>query len=768
MMDRDPIQDQTFDEDRGGSSSLSGLVETFWRHKSPIFFGMTLGVLAAVLYYLQATPIYQADAQVLVVQKRPDRISSINTQGLAADDYVSTHLTLMKSPLIIESAIERHGLNSLRTLTDLSQRYRDKTPRELISERLWANRDRSGGINATNVVNLSFQSPYKEECPIILNAIVDTYEAFLDETFRNVSKETVKLIDEAQTVLEDDLAKLQSDYRKFRRSAPLLSFGGQDGFHLRTERLLSLDKRHALMLIRQAELQARIQAIDDALKKEHNPEKIQATIAEWLDDSGSGDINQRSTVSMQAQLLTLLQKQERLLETKGENHPEVVAVREQVEKTRAFLSNPLAPYEKEWKFDSKQNPVETVRSTREHFQEELGRLEFAKEVMTNLIEEERRQVQELATYEIDEEDYRTRIQQKREIVDTIVKRLNEIDLVKDVGGFQARTIAVPLEGKKVKPNGLVVFPLGGFFGVLFGCGLAFMAEVFDKSFRSLEDVRQRLKLPIVGQVPHLQDMKLEGKTAFHPHLVTVHRPRSVEAESYRGLRTSLFFSTLTTGRSLIQVTSSVEGEGKTTLASNLAVAIAQSNKRILLIDADLRRPRVNEVFGLSNDVGLASVIVGQVEIFDAMIKDVVPNLDVIPAGPIPPNPADLLTSPRFKEILTVVRDKYDFVIVDTPPVLIVSDPSIVAPNVDGLVLVLRLTRKARPIVVRAKEVLEALGVNILGVALNAVGKKDSFSAYYAQYGYGYVEGYHAKGEGEEENPEDEDSKKGGEHLTPDP
>jgi capsular exopolysaccharide synthesis family protein len=304
-------------------------------------------------------------------------------------------------------------------------------------------------------------------------------------------------------------------------------------------------------------------------------------------------------------------------------------------------------------------------------------------------------------------------------------------------------------------------------GLLLGCGLAFLAEVFDKSFRSLEDVRQRLQLPIVGQVPHLKDVKPDDQTAFHPHLVTVHRPRSVEAESYRGLRTSLFFSTLTSGRSLIQVTSSVEGEGKTTLTSNLAVSIAQSDKRVLLIDADLRRPRVNEVFGLSNDVGLVSIIVGQVEIVDAIRKDVVPNLDVITAGPIPPNPADLLTSPRLKDILAVLREKYDFVLVDTPPVLIVSDPSIVAPNVDGLILVLRLTRTARPIVVRAKEFLDTLGVNILGVALNAVDRKDSFSAYYAQYGYGYVDGYHDM-EAEEGGPDNKDSASSGEHLTPNP
>ena len=205
------------------------------------------------------------------------------------------------------------------------------------------------------------------------------------------------------------------------------------------------------------------------------------------------------------------------------------------------------------------------------------------------------------------------------------------------------------------------------------------------------------------------------------------------------MRTALYFSTQGGGHNLIQVTSPDMGDGKSTLAANLAISIAQSGKRVVLVDADLRRPRLHKMLGLpANLTGLGLVIAGQAASADAVQETAVPGLSVLPCGPLPPNPAELLTSPRFKEVLDELRARYDFVLVDTPPLLAVTDPCVVAPRVDGVVLTMRMSKKSRPKAERAREILTTLGVNVLGVVVNGVTPSKRGGEYGAgQYEYTY-------------------------------
>ena len=226
---------------------------------------------------------------------------------------------------------------------------------------------------------------------------------------------------------------------------------------------------------------------------------------------------------------------------------------------------------------------------------------------------------------------------------------------------------------------------------------------------------------------------------MEPVIVTHLRPKSVEAEAYRGVRTQLYFSTQGAGHQVIQITSPNPGDGKSTLAANLAVSIAQSGKRVILMDCDFRKPRVHKIFHIDKpDVGLAAVITGDCDLGTAIRTSEIENLFILPCGPRPQNPAELLTSPEFQTVIDQLRALYDFVIIDTPPVLAVSDPAVVAPRVDGVLLVFRMTKKARPTAERAREQLAALGANVLGVIVNGTGrsKEDGYG-----YGYGYNYGY---------------------------
>jgi capsular exopolysaccharide synthesis family protein len=192
------------------------------------------------------------------------------------------------------------------------------------------------------------------------------------------------------------------------------------------------------------------------------------------------------------------------------------------------------------------------------------------------------------------------------------------------------------------------------------------------------------------------------------------------------------------------------------LSANLAISVASSGKRVLLIDADFRRPRIAAVFGMEDSIGFSTVIAGDASLAEAVQQTDVEFLTVLPCGPRPKNPAEELTSPRFQQILDQARDGYDLVLVDTPPLLAVTDPSVVAPRVDTVLLVVSLTRNARDVAHRATEVLESIGASIMGVVVNRFEKNSGYASrdyrYGGGYGYQYGDRYGYSRHGENGGP----------------
>jgi capsular exopolysaccharide synthesis family protein len=219
---------------------------------------------------------------------------------------------------------------------------------------------------------------------------------------------------------------------------------------------------------------------------------------------------------------------------------------------------------------------------------------------------------------------------------------------------------------------------------------------------------------------------------------------------YRGVRTAVCFNTRSERHQLILVTSPTEGDGKSTLCANLAISIAQSGKRVLLIDADCRRPRQHRLFQLSNARGLVTVITDDAELIDVIQPSCVANLSLLPCGPRPNNPGELLSSPRFAQLLEELRPGYDFILVDSPPLLAVNDPAVVAPRVDAVLLTLRLSRTCRPAAERATEMLTALGATVLGVVINGLCGRghQGYQNYAYNYNYEYAYAYQPDSEGE--------------------
>ncbi|MDQ6420687.1 CpsD/CapB family tyrosine-protein kinase [Paenibacillus sp. LHD-117] len=217
-------------------------------------------------------------------------------------------------------------------------------------------------------------------------------------------------------------------------------------------------------------------------------------------------------------------------------------------------------------------------------------------------------------------------------------------------------------------------------------------------------------------------------------LITLTNPRSPISESYRALRTNIDFSSIDEKLQVIMISSAGPGEGKTTTISNLAIAYAQSERRTLLIDADLRKPTAHHTFSVSNRWGLSSVISQQCSLEEAIQMSNIPNLDIVTSGTIPPNPAEMLGSNRMAATIEQLRELYDVILIDTPPLLAVTDAQIVASKCDGAILVVDQGKVKRDIGKKAIQNLQAVNARILGVVLNNVKRKANEEAYYYYYG----------------------------------
>jgi len=226
-------------------------------------------------------------------------------------------------------------------------------------------------------------------------------------------------------------------------------------------------------------------------------------------------------------------------------------------------------------------------------------------------------------------------------------------------------------------------------------------------------------------------------------VVTQSRPQSQMSESYRALRTSLLLTSVGAPPKIILITSALPREGKTTTSVNTAIVLAQKGTRVLLIDADLRRPSIHKALGISSRIGLSNVLTGGATIQQATVRSpLMPNLYILPAGPPPPNPAELMASAQMVDLLAELRDQYDHVIVDTPPTLSVTDAVVLSTRADAVVLVIRSAQTTKPALRRARDILAQVNARVAGVLLNAVDLDSADYYYYYEYQGKYGQRYY--------------------------
>jgi len=283
--------------------------------------------------------------------------------------------------------------------------------------------------------------------------------------------------------------------------------------------------------------------------------------------------------------------------------------------------------------------------------------------------------------------------------------------------------------------------LGLMVGLMAGIGLAFFQEYLDDTIKDAEAAKRVLGLPLLAIIPFI-GRKSEDEKGVDAATTCFTEPKSQASESFRGLRTSIHFSAINRAKKALLVTSTFPDEGKSTIASNLAITFAQTGARVLIIDCDMRRPTVHEKFGHSRIPGLTELLAGDVSLADALHDSGIPNLDILSSGTIPPNPAELLGSKDMAAFLQGLRDSYDNIIIDSPPLLSVTDSLVLSSMCDLLLLVMEPGRVPVKIAGRVRELLATIQTPVAGVVLSDRRAIDaSFGYYYGKYGYRYSNGY---------------------------
>lgn len=322
-------------------------------------------------------------------------------------------------------------------------------------------------------------------------------------------------------------------------------------------------------------------------------------------------------------------------------------------------------------------------------------------------------------------------------------------LIRVVGAGSVESIgAAEVNRTPVSPNTPKNTCLGFLAGIVLAVAIIFLIDFFDNTVKEYDEISNRFKKPILGEVQFFSSDKKKRKrrkkvsdTSARDTLLNENIPFYI-VESYKAMRTNLTFSLSTTDKKIIAVSSPMPGEGKSTTAANLAIAIAQTDKKVLLIDGDLRKPVQHKTFELKNKNGLSSVLGKMKKLDECIQKTSVENLHVMTSGPKPPNPSELLASAQTEKLLNAVSEKYDYIIIDTPPVNIVSDAMGLNNYIAGIILVLKYASTTFDEITESIKNMELSDSNILGFVLNDITKKtSSYGGYKYKDKYGYKSGY---------------------------
>ena len=710
------------------------------QHKWRLLAAGLVGLLLGHLAYVRSGPEYAAYSQVMVTRKNAPPVRE-EDRMLTGQAKPSDHIPVITSPMFIEKAVELGELSKLPTFagqTDFVEAVQDG-----LKVKRMAGNDRS----VQTVIEIRFSGPRSDDARKVVDAIMAQYAAHLKEASLEESSEVQAKANKTTEDMFDKLHTAEAAHREFILTVPeeYRAALGTKTVATQTSNIAPEDVIHTLgeernrNRVRLAELTSRQKAIRNAQSAGDSQEALELQVRRFLSTDGRNGEDAERQIQIgiyQSQLLPLLIKERELSQQVGRDNFDLVSVRRSIQmilQTYAKLGLKFPEGAEAARFAAARGmQTDFVSLYLDSLRHQVDELQLKDRELTSMIQDEGIRAKDFSGYQATDQNLRAEISLLQELWQKQLDRENGVAIEKDTNGFKMKVLA-PVKHELVLKK-MLKFYVGGTTVLLMLMALAcLIQELRDLRLKSVRDVRVSLRQTVLGSVTAFE-LPYDSGRGPHPALRYLHAPNSIEAENYRSIRTALLVTAENLNARCVLVSSPEPGDGKSTLVSNLAIALAQSGKRVLLIDADLRRPTIHNLFRVSREIGVAEVLTGEIDFLNAVRPTTVDRLSLLVAGSSPTSPAEILSSQRLVQMLRDAKNEFDFVLVDAPPLLAVSDPCILARHVDGMLIVARIGKNTRTSAARVRELVQNQGIVVLGVVANGVipGQDKGYS--YSHYG----------------------------------
>lgn len=768
------IMDRTAPSRATGVEDRLDLRGFFGRRKWLFMLGIMLGLVVAALQFFLTVPTYRSKMEILVGQKSGDvgkgaKADASNEGVRAEEDILSTHIELMTSRRILKSAIEKHDLSDLASIQGKIEN--GGTPLEYLLENLEVAKGGEEMASDAHVLRATFDDPSPNDCATILNAIYSEYSGYLKQQFEGTSSEAIKLLHDRQEELAEAIIEAEQNFSTELSNSNLL-WDGTTTSNLHKTRMKQLEEKLLVLTQTRAETAARLKVVESFLESSVGRDvtdierlsllsEKEVSRLKLLFDVTRGDgaseafqaeqpIRQETAKAEYNTYLQLVMREKKLLEKFSDEHPSVMSIREQIALMRKFIDENSATIEAHAERE-RLDPEQLLSAYVGLLRHDLVELEIQQKELQSTVKVELVAAKKLEESEMKLNSLNEDVVRKKETYAQVQDTLKELNFMRDYAGFSTDVIGMAEpQSKQYWPQLPISVIAGLMIGILLGSGFAVAAELADKHFRTVDDLESTVGASVIahiGRMPMRQMTRLAGDSQFAPQLCSFHDHHGTNTERFRGARTQLLKQMKLKGTRVFMVTSPAPGDGKTTVLSNLALVLAQAGKRVLVIDADLRRPTLHKAMGVESRPGVTELIEGEVQPEEAIKETEQQNLFVLPVGQHCEEPSELLESIRFANLINEMRERFDVVLIDTPPVLAVSDPLIVSEYADEIILTVKLTGGSRGPVEMTKRNFDQAGRTPLAVIVNHVDPSMSGTEYSHGYGYStdsYVNPYYGK------------------------
>lgn len=685
---------------------LRDYLRTIYKRRYTVYTFFIIVFIVVLIGTLSATPIYRATTAVLIEKVEPSNLSMMYPYAFSYDPaFYETQYQLIRGASVARKVVEMMKLEKTYEsyFPDKKEAFSqtDETTKKDMLANMISGKITVSPIKDSKIVSISYMSENPEFAALVANSVA---KAYISEILDMKMSHTRYALDWMKKKAEEEKAKLEKSERALQE-------------YMRVNDIVTLQNKIAITPEKLSEFNT--QLIQAQTKRKELESLYRKVVKAKISEAETiPAIASDSTVaSLRSEILKAEQNIEELSKKYGQKHPAMIRAREDLKTLKIKREQQIRRV-----IQSIKNEYELAKSKEESLRTALA---DTKAEALNLNEK-------FIQYGVLSREVET----NRQLYDALIKRMKEQSVTEEIQTVNVWVVEkAEVPKRPVKPKKSLNILLGIIVGLFGGIGLTFFFDYLDNTIKSPDEVEARLGLSVLGMVPllHSREGNIED--------ILIQDPQTAFSEHYKNLRTALLLSSATKPPQNILVTSMGPEEGKTVTSLNLALTIAESDYSVLLIDSDLRKPRIHLIFGLNNEKGLSSFLAGTTSSIK-VIRGPKKNLSIIPAGPLPPNPSELLSSHKLNELIRVLKDRYDIIIWDSPPLMTVTDGLILSKMLDGTVIVTKAGKTTYDIVRRGLKAIRGRRStdsesHILGIVINAVDVKKSDYYYYKHYYHSY-------------------------------